>query len=89
MIVITSRVFVAFIPKRSSLLAKGKIIFKGMSTGDGTLSNEARSVSPVRVLLKDSVPMLKFHPSEHYEWLVRQGELTILVLFSMVSFVKR
>jgi hypothetical protein len=75
---------VAFIPKCSRLLGHGEIIFKGMSAGDGALGNKTRSICPVRVLLKDSVPMLKVHSSTYYKRLVPQRELTILVLFSMV-----
>jgi hypothetical protein len=69
MVNIRLRAVVAFIPKRSRLLAHGEIIFEGMSTGDGALGNEARTVCPVRVLLIDSVPMLKVHPSTNYQWL--------------------
>jgi hypothetical protein len=78
----------AFIPKRSRLLGHGEIVVKGLSTGEGTLGNKARPICPVRVLLIDSVPMLKVHSSAHYKRLVRQTELTILVVINMVWFVK-
>ena len=46
------------VPVRSGLVGSGEVVKEGVASGDGALIDESGAISPVGVLLEQTVPML-------------------------------